>query len=157
MNQPAVSDVPKKKQPLLSRIFFFGVGGALSSGLNTGVLWLFNKTLGFPRPAALAISILTTAVVFFLWSYFINFRTSQLWKNCIGRYLTCVAVCQIINYIVALSCIKIWGTNWTKIYFINVGVMSITGGIKFLLYHFWVFPHGGDAQALADAESSMAA
>lgn len=139
-----MSGPAQKKQSLINRVFWFGVGGGFSSGLNTGVMRLLCDGLHWPKAAALGVSIPVTAVVFFLWSYFINFRTSQVWKDCLHRYLACVVACQLTNYLVSLTCIRIWGTNWTKIYFINVGVMSITGGIKFLLYHFWVFPHGRD-------------
>jgi len=147
---------PVKKQSLPARVLFFAIGGALSSGLNTGIFKLFSAVLHLPRSVALAVSIIVTTVVFFLWSYYVNFRTSQVWKNCIGRYLTCVATCQAINYAVAFTCIGIWGSEWKKVYLINVAVMSVTGGVKFLLYHFWVFPPGRDADLVPAIPAALA-
>ena len=34
-------------------------------------------------------------------------------------------------------------------------VQSITGGIKFLLYHFWVFPHAEPAPGEPAAEAAL--
>lgn len=135
---------------------FFAIGGAFSSGLNTGIFKLCSAVLHFPKWGALAVSIVITAVVFFLWSYYVNFRTSQVWRNCIGRYLTCVAACQAINYAVAFTCIGIWGSEWKKVWLINVAVMSVTGGVKFLLYHFWVFPAGRDAALVPAVPEALA-
>ena len=147
---------PVKKQSLPTRVLFFAIGGALSSGLNTGIFKFFSLALHLPRPGALACSILTTTVIFFLWSYHINFRTSQVWKNCIGRYLTCVATCQLTNYAVVSTCMSFWGSEWKKLWLINVGVMSVTGGVKFLLYHFWVFPPGKDAELVPAIPEALA-
>src|SRR5438094_500773 len=93
----------KKKQPLTTRIGFFVLGGVFSSLLNTSLLKLFRDYFGWPAAAAFALSVFLVTCVLFLWSYFVNFRTSRVWHNCLHRYLTCVAICYALNYCIGLS------------------------------------------------------
>ena len=52
-----------------------------------------------------------TAFVFFLWSYFVNFRTSRVWQNCLGRYLACVVLACLMNYAIGLFGLKQYGVT----------------------------------------------
>jgi len=147
MDPSVVSPLPaeKPKQPLVNRLIFFVIGGGLSSLLNTSILWFAEKALHWPKSYALALSVVITAVVFFIWSYYINFRTSKDWKNCLPRYLGCLVITNILNYVITLSGIKKFGTgSFLMSWLIVTAVYSVTGCVKFVLYNYWVFPRGGD-------------
>jgi putative flippase GtrA len=135
---------PKPKQPLVARLGFFVLGGVGSTAVNSSLLNFATVHLHWPTVLGYAFSASSTAVIFFLWSYFINFRTSRVWKNCMGRYIACFLLALLINYLIAVSGLKHFGsTNVSRVIVIGI-VQSFTGGIKFLLYHFWVFPHAED-------------
>jgi len=125
----------------VARLGFFVLGGVGSTAVNSSILNAALHFLHWNYAAGYALSACSTAVIFFLWSYFINFRTSLVWKNCIGRYITCFLLALLFNYLIGLSGLKHFGSsNLMRILVIGV-VQSFTGGIKFLLYHFWVFPY----------------
>ena len=144
MDSPASTTAlssPKPKQPLVARLGFFVLGGVGSTTLNSSILAAAMHFWSWHYNAAYALSAGSTAVVFFLWSYFINFRTSLVWKNCLGRYILCFSLALLMNYIIAVTGLKHYGSTWIARYLIILIVQSFTGGIKFLLYHFWVFPY----------------
>ncbi len=145
---------PTPKQPLVARLGFFVVGGCFSAAVNKGLLSVAQHFWAWPIPAAYAFSACSTAGVFFLWSYFINFRTSLVWKDCIGRYIAVFLLALLMNYLIGVCGLKQFGSKGLVGYLVIVCVQSFTGGIKFLLYHFWVFPH---ADAPAPKEAAPAA
>ena len=124
-------------------MFWFAVGGVGSAGMNTGLLHVFHRIFGWRDFAALALSFFLMTALCFLWNYFVNFRTSDVWHDCLGRYLGSVSVCYALNVLISLSAIKKLGAEGSLARLaIITTVLSFTGGVKFLLYHFWVFPHG---------------
>jgi hypothetical protein len=132
---------PKPKQPLVARLGFFVLGGVGSSALNKTILAGTQHFLGWPVAAGFALSAGSTAIIFFLWSYFINFRTSLVWKNCIGRYAICFLLALLMTYLIGVCGLQKFGSRGLTGYAVILIVQSFTGGIKFLLYHFWVFPY----------------
>ncbi|MEA3186393.1 MAG: hypothetical protein QOD99_223 [Chthoniobacter sp.] len=132
-------------------MLWFVVGGVGSAGMNTLLTQFFDHQLRWRTGPSLAVSFAIMTVFFFLWNYFINFRTSVNWHECLWRYLGSVAVCYGINLLISFSAIKRFGAekSWQR-FLIIAGVLSITGGVKFLLYHFWVFPHGKPAKTIED-------
>jgi putative flippase GtrA len=129
------------KQPLAARLGFFVLGGVGSTTLNSSILDATKHFWGWPYVAGYAFSAASTALVFFLWSYFINFRTSRVWKNCLGRYVACVLLALLMNYLIGICGLKHFGSTRLARFLVIGVVQSFTGGIKFLLYHFWVFPY----------------
>jgi hypothetical protein len=148
MESPTVRNQPSEqpKQPLVARLGFFVLGGLGSIALNKTILGATQHFWGWPVAAGYAFSVSSTAVIFFLWSYFINFRTSRVWKNCLGRYIVCVLLALLMNYLIAVCGLKRFGSEGIIGVLVIGSVQFFTGGIKFLLYHFWVFPHA-DAPA----------
>jgi putative flippase GtrA len=140
MDSPTAAN-PPPKQPLVARLGFFVLGGVGSTTLNSTILDATRHFWGWPYAAGYAFSAASTALVFFLWSYFINFRTSLVWKNCLGRYIACVLLALLINYLIGVCGLKQFGSTRLARYLVILVVQSFTGGIKFLLYHFWVFPY----------------
>ena len=130
-----------KPQTLLSRIFWFGVGGGISVALNWTIFYLTGKLWHWPDAASYALSLTVVTIVFSLWNYFINFRTSAGWRECLVRYLAAIALCYAVNYSITLTGFKhLAASGWMK-YAIIAVVQIGTSGLKFLLYHFWVYPH----------------
>jgi hypothetical protein len=129
------------RQSLISRIFWFAVGGAISVTLNIGPFhWMRTRT-ALPDSVALAISLTVVTAIFSVWNYFINFRTKRGWRGCQVRYLAAVSVCYVATYALALSGIKQWGHTNSIAYCIVAATQIAVAGVKFLLYHFWVYPH----------------
>jgi len=145
MESPTISNQPPK-QPLVNRLGFFVLGGVGSASLNYGLLTAANHFFGWPDSIAYAFSVGLSACVLFFWSYYVNFRTSLVWKNCLGRYIACFLLALLINYLLGRSGLKHYGTTHLVRFLIVACVQSFTGGIKFLLYHFWVFPYADPPQ-----------
>jgi hypothetical protein len=141
VNAPEVLPAPPAKQPLISRLFWFGVGGGFSVMLNVGPFHWLRTHAGLPDGAALGISLTCVTIIFSIWNYFLNFRTTRGWKECQVRYLTAVGFCYLLTYTIALSGIKQWGqTNDLLAYAIVAATQVGVSGVKFLLYHHWVYP-----------------
>lgn len=129
------------RQSLLSRVFFFGVGGGLSVAINASIYFLLQDWLGWPKWSALAVSLVVVTTVFAIWNYHINFRTDRGFRECLVRYLSAVAFCYALNYSIALTGIKQLGHTRLLELGILFVVQVLVSGVKFLLYHRWVYPH----------------
>ena len=142
-------------QSLVSRLFWFGVGGVISVALNLGPFHWLHEHAGLPDALALAISLTCVTVIFSVWNYLVNFRTARRWRECQVRYLSAIAFCYLLTYTIALTGIKQWGatTLWLK-YAIVAGTQVGVSGVKFLLYHFWVYPAAPAAVGLGDSAAS---
>lgn len=132
------------RQPLLSRIFWFGVGGGCSVLLNLGPFHWLRTHGGLADGVALAISLTCVTIIFSIWNYLVNFRTQRAWRECQARYLAAVGVCYLLTYTIALSGIQQWGKTPLLAYGIVAATQIAVSGVKFLLYHFWVYPHAAD-------------
>jgi len=142
---------PVPKQPLAWRLLWFVIGGVMSTALNAGPFKLMRDYAHWPTPVCYALSLLLVTTVFAIWNYYINFRTDRSLRDCTGRYLMCVALCSAINYALVLSGLKAWGHGWlVVIATVQVGM----GGVKFLLYHFWVYPHRSESQRTAPIDEA---
>lgn len=126
-----------QQQSLLSRTFWFVVGGLISTGLNAGPFKLLKVTTSLSTGAIYALSLGFVTVLFAFWNYHINFKTQHGWKECLVRYLVAVIACAGINYCIAAPSIARCEKLWLPIIAtVQVGM----GGVKFLIYHFWVYP-----------------
>lgn len=130
------------KQSLLQRVFWFGVGGGLSVVLNIGPFHWMQKHTSLSHGASLAISLTCVTIIFSIWNYFLNFRTQRGFRECQVRYLTAVAFCYLLTYSIALTGIKHWagGNQWFADAIVAATQIAVSG-VKFLLYHRWVYPH----------------
>jgi ABC-type uncharacterized transport system permease subunit len=129
-----------KHQSIFSRLFWFGVGGGMSVVLNIGPLHWMRTHTTLPDAVTLGISLTFVTLLFSLWNYFINFRTQRGFKECQTRYLTAVTLCYLLTYSLALTGIKQWGHTNTLAYCIVAACQVAVAGVKFLLYHHWVYP-----------------
>ena len=87
-----MSDVSmEKQQSLLSRVFWFGVGGGMSVAINWSIYYLFEGRLGWAKAQAFAVSLGVVTTVFAIWNYRVNFRTDHGFRECLARYLVAIA------------------------------------------------------------------
>ncbi|MGA3170817.1 MAG: hypothetical protein ABSE62_07360 [Chthoniobacteraceae bacterium] len=153
MESPTAVKKPTK-QPLVNRLGFFVLGGCFSAAINKNLLAAGQHFFGWPLPVAFAFSASSTAVILFLWSYFVNFRTSRVWKDCLGRYITVFLLALLMTYLIGVCGLKQFGSKGWVGFLVIMCVQSFTGCIKFLLYHFWVFPRQeepGGKETVAEA------
>ena len=137
---------------IFSRIFWFILGAPLSMGINLGIFFLVNSWLGYSKDAAYFVSLTTVTIVFSLWNYFINFRSARNYADCLPRYIVALGCCYAINYLIAHTGFKRIAHD-VKILQVAVIVTStfLVSGVKFLLYHFWVYPHTPEPKTPVEA------
>ena len=95
---------------------------------------------GWAKAQAFAVSLGVVTTVFAIWNYRVNFRTDHGFRECLARYLVAIAFCFALNYAITLSGIKHFGTTRVLEYGIIAVVQVLVSGVKFALYHRWVYP-----------------
>ena len=93
------------------------------------------------RVAAVAVS----TTFFFIWNYFINFRTDLRKRDALPRYVAAVAAMWLLQSGI-LSAFKYFNVH-SNVYLghvpIDLAIVAtqfLPSGLKFYLYHKWVFP-----------------
>jgi uncharacterized protein (TIRG00374 family) len=136
---PAVGGEAKKRQSLAMRMFWYLAGGALSYAANIGVFGLLRWRIGFSEEIAYAISLALVMGLNFAWSYLVNFRTETGLRSCLPRYALTQALAYCFNYAttqVLFECFR------GKEKLVILATAMMVAGLKFLSYHYWVFPRG---------------
>lgn len=135
---PAVAlDLHPEVHSALLRLLGFGVGGALSYGLNLGAFVVLHEWHSFDQGLAYAISLTLVTGVNFTWSYFVNFRTDATIRACLPRYAATLLSCYVLNYTLAQAGFA-WWPETEKL--VILGALVLAAGVKFVIYHLWVFP-----------------
>jgi putative flippase GtrA len=132
-----------ERQSIISRLFWFGMGGGLSVAINASIFFLIREQLGWSEAGALAVSLVVVTTVFAIWNYRLNFRTDRDWRECLTRYLAAVAFCFALNYAIGLTGIKELGSTKLRIVGVLFTVQVLVSAVKFVLYHRWVYPRAG--------------
>lgn len=147
---------------VIVRAPLFFIGGALSYVVNTalfevltsGLRWpdamlrfvdiepLILRGAGWPPTAAYAASLGSVIALSFLWSYYVNFRTSVAWHACAPRYIATVTACAMLNYTIVQLLLLRAPTREKLIILVGTAAAA---GFKFISYHLWVFPGGNPA------------
>ena len=127
-------------QSLPARLFWFAAGGVFSVALNLGPFHWLTSSAGIPRPAALAISLAFVTILFGVWNYRVNFRTRRNWRACVPRYLASLGFCSALTYGLSLTGIQQLHLAHPWDMLLIASTQIGVSGIKFLLYHFWVYP-----------------
>ena len=146
------------RQALRSRVVWFFAGAAVNYlVISTPFKWLTAHTQ-MPVWAVSACSLGISACFFFVWNYFINFRTDARKRDALTRYAAAV-VCMWALSSATLTVLKHFNAHLA----FNVGRIPLDldivatqfflAGLKFFLYHHWVFPLPKQSSAAA-AESS---
>ena len=135
--------------PLLMRIFWYGVAGVVTLSLNPALFTLFHDVFGWVYYAASAASIGLVSVLQFVWSYFVGFRTHEHWTVSARRQGATLAVAGALNYALVVA-LQAAFPAWQKV--VMVAVQVFVAGGKFVVYHYWVYPHRPAAASAENAE-----
>ena len=153
MQANSTSVPTKRKQQLRSRIFWFLAGAAVNYTLiSVPFKWLKQNT-DLPIFAMSALSVGVGVVFFFGWNYFVNFRTDSRKRDALARYITAVIIMwglssttlTILKHFNAEMAFSLLGRIPLDLDI--VATQFFLAGVKFFLYHKWVFPLPKDAPA----------
>lgn len=145
MESTHATEPARQKQALRSRLLWF-LGG---SGVNYLLIslpfkWLrANTGLTIEQTAAAAMA--TSALFFFCWNYFVNFRTDSRKRDALWRYITAVCLMWALSSTL-LAFLKRYNANMhfdLGRFALDLDVIAtqfFLAGIKFPIYHFWAFP-----------------
>jgi putative flippase GtrA len=151
MKQVTAEDHVKPRQALRTRFLWFLAGAGLNYLLiATPFKWLRLHHPELPIWAVSACSIGVSTTFFFLWNYFINFRTQARKREALPRYLAAVA-CMWTLSSTTLTVLKHFNAQMAfslgrfPLDLDIVATQFFLAGLKFFLYHKWVFPVPKDA------------
>ena len=138
-------EAPKRRQMVRTRFLWFLAGASLNYLLIATPFKYLKVHTEMPIWAVAACSLGVSTTFFFGWNYFINFRTDARKRDALRRYLTAV-VCMWLLSSVTLTILKHFDARMA----FNIGRFPLDldivatqfflSGLKFFLYHKWVFP-----------------
>ncbi|MCE9609050.1 MAG: hypothetical protein K8R23_02365 [Chthoniobacter sp.] len=123
--------------PLHMRIIWYGVAAVVTIPLNPALFALFHDVLGWVNYAAYAVSLTLVNVLQFLWSFFIGFRTHESWTTSARRQGVALVVFNLLNYALVIVLQAVFPMFEKAII---VGVQVAVAIVKFVVYHYWVYP-----------------
>jgi hypothetical protein len=145
MKQLTPEDHVKPRQALRMRFFWFLAGSGVNYLLiSTPFKWLKLHT-ELSTWAIAGCSMGVSASFFFLWNYFINFRTHARKRDALPRYLGAV-ICMWALSSALLTILKHYDLHHSFTvgrFPLDLDVIAtqfFLSGLKFFLYHKWVFP-----------------
>jgi hypothetical protein len=144
MSEISPSAAPAR-QELRSRLFWFLAGSVVNYLLiSTPFHWLKAHT-SLPDWAISACSLGISSSFFFVWNYNLNFRTETRKRDALVRYICAVVIMWALST-GTLTAFKHYNAHLS----LNLGKLAVDldvvatqfvlAGLKFLLYHLWVFP-----------------
>lgn len=125
------------KPRVLIRAFWFAVAGIVTICLNPALFMLFHDVLAWNHYVAYGLSLTIVNVLQFFWNYFIGFKSQQSIGNSAKRQLVTFGVANVVNYVLVVA-LQAMLPQW-KLYII-VLVQVAVAGLKFIAYHYWVYP-----------------
>ena len=136
---------PKRRQKTQMRFLWFFAGAAVNYLLiRLPFQWLETHP-ALPLLAISACSIGVSASFFFLWNYFINFRGESRKRDAFPRYLGAVLLMSVLSTGL-LTLLKQHDAHYALSlgrFPLDLDIIStqfFLAGLKFFLYHKWVFP-----------------
>jgi hypothetical protein len=133
------------RQALQTRFIWFLAGSGVNYLLiSTPFKWLHAHTT-LPVWAVSGCSVAVGTAFFFVWNYFINFRTDVRKRDALPRYVLAVGIMWLVQSGI-LTTLKHFDFQLA----FNIGrfpldidiiaTQFLPSGLKFFLYHKWVFP-----------------
>ena len=126
--------------------FFWFVAGAGVNYLLISIpfTWLRAHT-DFPVWEVSACSLAVSTSFFFVWNYFINFRTDTRKRDALPRYILAVALMWLLSTgtLTLLKSVDFHFALSLGKFPIDLDIVAtqfFLSGLKFFLYHKWVFP-----------------
>ncbi len=148
-----LSDIepPKRRQKTRARFVWFMAGSVANYLLILlPFKWLRAHHPELPLLAVSACSIGVGAAFFFVWNYFINFRGDSRKRDALPRYLGAVIVMfalstNLLTYLKQHNAHLAFSVGGFALDLDIVATQFFLAGLKFFLYHKWVFPLPKDA------------
>lgn len=134
---PAAPRGRRKAAPLIERIFWYGVAAVVTLSLNPALFTLFHKVLGWAEYLALAASLTLVGILQFIWSYFVGFRTQDHWTTSARRQGATLVGALLLSYVLGLIFLPVFPQFQKSVL---VAVQVFVAGVKFVVYHYWVYP-----------------
>ncbi len=147
MRMKDLSDIepPKRRQKVRARFLWFLAGASVNYLLiRTPFKWLQTHT-DLPLLGISACSIGVGATFFFVWNYFINFRGDSRKRDALPRYLGAVLVMSalstgLLTFLKQHDNHMAFSIGRFALDLDIVATQFFLSGLKFVLYHKWVFP-----------------
>jgi putative flippase GtrA len=135
----------KPRQPTRHRLVWFIVGGVVNYLLiSMPFKWLKLHT-ELPLLAVSALSLAVSTSFFFVWNYFVNFRTDSRKRDAFARYVTAT----LVLWVVSSSLLTLFKSFKGGLAFqlagfpLDLDIVTLQlclGWLKFIVYHKWAFP-----------------
>lgn len=139
----------------MQRFIWFLVGGVVNYLLIAKPFKYLQAHTTLSLDAISYCSMGVSAVCFFFWNYFVNFRTDSRKRDSLARYIVAV----IVVWAISSNLLKFFKGFDSHMRF-NLGNFPIDldvvatqaclGWLKFIVYHKWAFP-APKAESVADA------
>ena len=145
MTNSDTTDFAKPRQSLQSRLACFFAGAGVNYLLIATPFKYFSQHTNLSTWAIAACSMGVSTVFFFLWNYFYNFRTDARKRDALVRYLFAVVLMWFLSSNL-LSFLKHHDFNHRLAlghFPLDLDIIAtqfFLSGLKFFLYHKWVFP-----------------
>ena len=139
------SEPPKHRQMVRTRFLWFLAGASVNYLLIATPFKYLKTHTGLPIWAIAACSLAVSTTFFFAWNYFINFRTDSRKRDALRRYLTAVVLMWLLSS-TTLTVLKHFDAHMAfslarfPLDLDIVATQFFLSGLKFFLYHKWVFP-----------------
>lgn len=142
-----LSDIepPRQRQMVRKRFLWFLAGAGVNYLLIATPFKYLKTHTGLPIWAIAACSLALSTTFFFGWNYFINFRTDSRKRDALRRYLTAVVLMWLLSS-TTLTLLKHFDAHMAfslarfPLDLDIVATQFFLAGLKFFLYHRWVFP-----------------
>jgi putative flippase GtrA len=145
MTETPTREPQKNRQALRTRFLWFLAGAGVNYLLiSTPFKWLKAHT-ALPEFAIPACSVAVGATFFFVWNYFINFRTARRKRDALPRYIVAVCCMWLVQsgILAALKHFHFQAALHLGRFPLDLDIIAtqfLPSGLKFYLYHKWVFP-----------------
>ena len=147
------------KQSIGVRFLLFLAGAVLNYLLiSTPLKYLKHNHPGLPDMVTTGLSVIVGMSFFFLWNYFVNFRTGSRKRDALVRYIIAAATLGGLQWLVLWTFTHLDKNPYVylgALHFIGLSALHINrdvvaaqlclGGFKFLVYHYWAFPTHDEA------------
>jgi hypothetical protein len=148
MRMKDLTDVepPKRRQKVRARFFWFLAGAAVNYlMIFLPFKWLRTAHPELPIVAVSACSIAVSASFFFVWNYFINFRGDSRKRDALPRYIGAVILMSslstgLLTFLKHHDAHMAFSIGKFPLDLDIVATQFFLAGLKFFLYHKWVFP-----------------
>src|SRR5688572_14527108 len=103
MTRETLRETSKATQTVRQRVFWFLVGAVLNYLLIATPLAYLKEHTDLAMEARVALSVGISTTFFFIWNYFVNFRTASRKRDAFARYVTAVAVLALVQWSILTS------------------------------------------------------